>query len=822
MLNKILILFLILFQFSCQLDLVLKETPVVEKGKLNLIFWNFEKMGPIFLYGKWKFYWNEFIDPLDPPATNYFTEVPSIWNDFKLNKNNPKGSGFASYSAHILLPLDGVKRKKLGLRLKEESTAYKLFIDGELITQRGITSKSREASLPQYGNRTVFFETDKEEINITLHISNYHHRNGGMWSTPILGTQEQILLLKYERNFVEFVLGGSILIISIYHFMLYFFRRVDEPSLYFCIFCLITLARIISTGEIFLVQFFPNIPIEIVTKLEYGSFFLLAPSFLKFIKVLFPEDIPDQLVKFFSLLGLTMFFLTLLTNFKIYNHFTDFNYIVILTIVVIIYFYLILCITRRRIDALTIFIFANIFCIFIFNDILGTLRIIHTTDFLPIGVFIFMLSQSIILSRRLSTAYRDVESLSIELSSLNNAYSNFVPKQFLSILNKKSILDVGLGNYAEKEFTILICGIRGFIQTSKHLSSSHVISFLNHYYYGVTEIIKENNGFIDKFVGDDLTAIFPNSPSDAVLASEEILEYLEKFNLNQRETNQREIRIGMGIHTGKVALGTIGGKDRMDTTIVGETVMIARTMENLTKSFHIPILLTFETFNQLDPEIRKYMREIDSVKINGREDFITIYEFFKHNNKDLSEKKIKVSNEFFRGLTLFRAGFTEKAKIIFENCIESLPDDPVLFIYLNRCLDLLINKEVNHYYDLNKKNTVLVLESNPAIQEYMSILLKKENIEIIHTNNTNDFISLLNKMNPYIIFINDEFSTDEFTEFMREINTSISNFNLKTVCIVMSKEANQKKDLYHHNFIDYVLRKPFSKEELYMIINKYR
>ena len=137
---------------------------------------------------------------------------------------------------------------KLALRMKEQATAYELYLDNELLAQKGKVGMSKKESNPGYGTSTIFFETEKETLEIVLIVSNYHHRNGGIWSVPVIGTHDQIQQLKYERNSIEFLLGGSILIMTLYHFMLFLFRKNDFTSFYFAIFCLITLMRVVSTG----------------------------------------------------------------------------------------------------------------------------------------------------------------------------------------------------------------------------------------------------------------------------------------------------------------------------------------------------------------------------------------------------------------------------------------------------------------------------------------------------------------------------------------------------------------------------------------------
>jgi class 3 adenylate cyclase len=677
------------------MSLVFKDSPKVEKGVLNLIFWNFEKQGAINLEGNWEIYWKKIYRPntvgsFQPESFSGYYIFPSLWKG-KLFKNEiADGNGYATFRVKILLPDNYNKKQKLALRMKEQSTAYELYLDNELFAYKGHIGTTYKDSVPGYGANTVYFETEKKSIDLVLIVSNYHHRSGGIWSIPILGTHEQIQYLKYERNSLEFLLGGSILIMTIYHFMLFIFRKNDLSSLYFALFCLTTLMRIISTGEIMLVQLFPSIPYELVTKFEYFSFYLFTPLFFKFFKELFPKDISDLLVKISVTIGGVLGMIVCLSNLRIYNNFVDFNYAVILITIAIVYYYQVKVIIKGREDSITLFLSTNILIFFTLNDIFYNLEFLRTSEFIQIGVFIFLMAQSVILSRRFSLAFRDIEILSSHLSIVNNAYSNFVPKEFLKILNRDNITDVQLGDLVKTEITILFSGIRDFTSISEKFSSEEIFDLLNQYYKGVTSIIRKNKGFIDKFIGDEIIVLFPESPEHAMKTSTDIIKYLETFNQIQERKGKLTFKIGIGIHTGQVTLGTLGGKERMDTTVIGNAVGIAKKMESLTKVFLTPVIFSSDTYSILEKKSKGESREIDHLNLKGNEGFITIYEYFGGDAETIKEQKKAMAMEYFRALALYRGGFLEKAKDLFFQCQKQIQDDSISSFYISRCDDSLL------------------------------------------------------------------------------------------------------------------------------------
>ena len=210
----------------------------------------------------------------------------------------------------------------------------------------------------------------------------------------------------------------------------------------------------------------------------------------------------------------------------------------------------------------------------------------------------------------------------------NSSIARFVPSEFLRLLNKNNIVDVKLGDHLKKEMTIFFSDIRGFTSLSEKLSSEEVFGFLNTYFKETVSIISRNNGFVDKIIGDGIMAIFPNSPNDALEASTEIIREIRRWNLEREKAGMKMISIGIGIHTGVVSLGTVGTEERLDTTVIGDTVNIAARLENLNKEYQTEVILSETVYSRLNETNKKYIRELDNTQIRGREKKLTIFESF--------------------------------------------------------------------------------------------------------------------------------------------------------------------------------------------------
>ena len=151
--------------------------------------------------------------------------------------------------------------------------------------------------------------------------------------------------------------------------------------------------------------------------------------------------------------------------------------------------------------------------------------------------------------------------------------------------------------------TVLFADIRRFTSLSEELSVDATFGFLNDYLKAVTPSIRQHNGFIDKYIGDAIMALYPGDPTDAVRSALAIQEALTEYNDHRVVNGQAPVNVGIGIHTGDVMLGTVGSQDRLDTTVIGDTVNIAARLEELTKRSNSSIIVSEDVKNALPDEL---------------------------------------------------------------------------------------------------------------------------------------------------------------------------------------------------------------------------
>ena len=177
------------------------------------------------LEGDWAFYWKKLLEPgdFDGDASSEVVEpslyapVPGAWNGYEVDGEKLSGSGYATYRLEVLLSTDKITAFKMPRIL----TAYRMWVDGEEVAGAGRVGTGTSESEPRYLPQEVFVMPDEESVEIILQVSNFHHRSGGILENIQVGTDQQVLSATKSRLAYELFLFGSLLVLGIYHLVLY-------------------------------------------------------------------------------------------------------------------------------------------------------------------------------------------------------------------------------------------------------------------------------------------------------------------------------------------------------------------------------------------------------------------------------------------------------------------------------------------------------------------------------------------------------------------------------------------------------------------------
>jgi adenylate cyclase len=273
----------------------------------------------------------------------------------------------------------------------------------------------------------------------------------------------------------------------------------------------------------------------------------------------------------------------------------------------------------------------------------------------------------------------EIKSLSDEIGNMTTVIRGIVPYISASTL-KHSERESPLTE--RKDLTLLFTDIRGFTTLCEGMKPDKVVEILNHYLDIQSTIIIENGGDVDKFMGDAIMATFdgPKKEFNACKAGMEIRTAMAEEKQAASLAKKSVISIGIGITTGPVVFGSIGAKDRMDFTSIGDTVNLASRLESANKKYGTKTLITDAVYAKVKSAF--LCREIDMLTVKGKSESARIYELLQ-TQKQASEKLKRMKAIFEEGLEAYRKQKWAAADKAFSKLKEEYKDEPSA-IFLRR------------------------------------------------------------------------------------------------------------------------------------------
>ena len=268
-------------------------------GVLDLKDWNVSEQPCIPITGKWKFYWNQLIEPSDFDSKTYqdfqVAEIPETWGKGDFNDAEP--IGFATYRMKIILPEN---TPLLAFNIRKFKSNFRLYIDGELIMERGKTASNRRESVPNFKAITKSFMPKGKELELVLQVSNFHHARGGFTGAILLGESQYMFNNRELHSNFTFLMTGWVFMAGLFFLGLFFIERESKDMLIFALFSLAYSYRIGGTSTYYLYNMLPEVPWDFNLRIEYLSLYLVSLLGFMFFKEWFKEEYDIRVYKFYK------------------------------------------------------------------------------------------------------------------------------------------------------------------------------------------------------------------------------------------------------------------------------------------------------------------------------------------------------------------------------------------------------------------------------------------------------------------------------------------------------------------------------------------
>ncbi len=414
------------------------------------------------------------------------------------------------------------------------------------------------------------------------------------------------------------------------------------------------------------------------------------------------------------------------------------------------------------------------------------------------------------VSEAIKSYYRDkqIAEKNKELERKVKIFHQFVPVQFLKILHLKDNDNIELGTCVEKTMSIMFADIRGFTNISEDMTPQENFNFINSYLSKMEPIINEHHGFIDKYIGDEIMALFPDNADDAVQAGIVMLKQIIKYN--QQSADSPAISIGIGIHTGPLMLGTVGGKNRMDGTVISDAVNLSSRVEELTKNYGTPMLITEETCQQLTNVSQYKIRLIDHVTVKGKTQEVTIYEVFDADESASIEMKSKTLSDFEEGVKYFHQEQFENARILFEKICKINKNDKAAQVYYENCQNLLsmIMPELPH---------ILIVDDTPFNVRILAHFLNQNRFKVSVAESGESTLKMVKHNPPLLILLDILLPGINGFETCQKLKADPETQDIPVIFMSDLTDTGDKIKGFKAGAIDYIT-KPFRSEEVLMRI----
>lgn len=382
-------------------------------GIVDLSSWNFDKNGMVCLDGNWEFFWKKLYTNNDLKSDSIkpdiYAEIPSVWNNYKINGKNLAGFGYATYRIKVRI---NNTNENMALKVPTVSAAYNLYIDDKLVASNGVVGKSAKDFKPEYKQLVVNFIPQKTEFSIILQVSNFSYTRGGMWHNIKIGTSEQVNSARENSIIRDAFLIGGLFIIAIYYLNFYITRRKEKISLLFIIFCILAAIRLLIFSNINIFSY------KTTVFLEYLFLCLTPALFFVLVTYTSPHRITKKVQKY--LLAIAALEIAIIVIFPIHIY-TQLAYVIELIDTVDIFLGMVVAIDayiKKEPNSVITMTLCSLTVIGFSNDMLFQNNVFFhiNAEISPVAVFMDIILQAFILTRKFSEAFSESEELSNKLA----------------------------------------------------------------------------------------------------------------------------------------------------------------------------------------------------------------------------------------------------------------------------------------------------------------------------------------------------------------------------------------------------------------------
>lgn len=565
--KKFLLIFIcILFLASCVKPSRFMSNPIV-KGVFNA---EDIAVGDIqILEGDWIFIPHKFVSPLeDFSKYNRFENINKSWHKYE---DRLPVYGYGTYALRIKnLSESGV----YAIKTATISSACIVYLDGKEIYRSGVVASSYKEEVFDWDAAFIPLPTlGKEEAVLVFHVSNFNDNKAGFLKPIEFGFFSTLLNEKNTSVLTLTILSGILLLAAAFFIALFIFYPKEKHALYFGLLSANFALRICCYDEFLLTTIIPSISGEVLFKIGY-----MTLSFGLIFTALFIHDLFSKIKSKYWLLmcapGVLYIMINIFAPMRVSASLLQPAQIYVVSFAIYNIIVVIKAALRKNTSAVFFLISFSTFLILGIRDILISNRIIQGFFLSHIGVLVLLIPMAIVVLRNFRDSANKVIRITEQIEATNEALARFVPNEFMNFLSKKHV-DIKLGDNILKDMYIAFIHLSVYSELKTEKERLSLLNIYNDSLASINPIIQKHNGFVDKYLPEGLMVLFYGSADDVIKCMLEIKNIIDSENMERKINLLPKIALAVGIHYGRLMLGTIGEEERMDSTVISDVVNVA-------------------------------------------------------------------------------------------------------------------------------------------------------------------------------------------------------------------------------------------------------
>ncbi|HQL32768.1 MAG TPA: adenylate/guanylate cyclase domain-containing protein [Treponemataceae bacterium] len=543
----------------------------------------------IVLDGAWAFWPNQFIYPnISPDNYDRFAHFPESWTSY-VPESYP-AYGYGSYAVTIA----GLNPAlEYAFSFPGYSCAARYFVNGREFYTQGVPGNNRKSERPDWKTAVVPLpDTNSRTVTLVLHLSNFNDMYPAS-SLPIkFGTYDRLNVMRYRDRLSHIFPFGAILAMGAFFIALFVFNRHERSCFWLGLCCFVFALRITCYEQFILQDIFPRVSENLMFRLGYLTFPLGEACLAGFIATRFP--LPGDRKYYAAIIGVSAAYclVTLFAPVSVctallvpFQAFTAVAALFVLAVVV-------RALAARRDGALALLAGFAVFLLFGAHDVLVANRLVQGAFLTHFGMLALTAAMGLVVVRHFTRAFNTVEHLSARVERVNESFARFVPNEFLHFMGKTSITELYPGESVRRDMCAMYIRLGYDPVVSDSVNKLALLELINTILGRVTPIIIEHGGFVDRFLNDGFTVLFPDDPCRAVRCALALEQNMAQHNTERGAEGQPDIRFSAGLERGPIVLGTIGSENRIERAVLSNVLTVARQLAVHAASREIGILVS--------------------------------------------------------------------------------------------------------------------------------------------------------------------------------------------------------------------------------------